>query len=97
MKFWMTTRQSMRRRVFAGVREDISSADGRFHDPVLIPTIPTGRSGPKSISEIPANGAAPALAVAIHDAVGVWMRGRPFTPEKILRAMGKIRDAGKKT
>jgi putative selenate reductase molybdopterin-binding subunit len=49
-----------------------------------------GPYGAKSISEIATNGAAPAIANAIHDAVGVWMRSWPFTPEKILREMGKI-------
>ena len=49
-----------------------------------------GPFGAKSISEIATNGAAPAIANAIHDAVGVWIRSWPFTPEKILRAMGKI-------
>ncbi len=49
-----------------------------------------GPFGGKSISEIAVNGAAPAIAIAIHDAVGVWCREWPFTPERILRAMGKI-------
>ncbi len=49
-----------------------------------------GPFGAKSISEIATNGAAPALANAIHDAVGVWIRTWPFTPEKILRELGKI-------
>lgn len=49
-----------------------------------------GPFGGKSVSEISTNGAAPAIASAIHDAVGVWMRTWPFTPEKILRAMGKF-------
>jgi len=49
-----------------------------------------GPYGAKSISEIATNGAAPALANAIHDAVGVWIRTWPFTPEKILRELGKI-------
>jgi len=49
-----------------------------------------GPFGAKSISEIATNGAAPAIANAIHDAVGVWIRSWPFTPEKILRGMGKI-------
>ena len=49
-----------------------------------------GPYGAKSISEISTNGAAPAIAVAIHDAVGVWMRSWPFTPEKLLREMGKL-------
>jgi len=50
-----------------------------------------GPYGAKSISEIATNGAAPAIAIAINDAVGVWCRSWPFTPEKILREMGKIK------
>lgn len=49
-----------------------------------------GPYGAKSISEIATNGAAPAIAIAIHDAVGVWMRSWPFSSEKILRELGKI-------
>jgi putative selenate reductase molybdopterin-binding subunit len=49
-----------------------------------------GPFGAKSISEIATNGAAPAIANAIYDAVGIWMRSWPFTPEKILRELGKI-------
>ncbi len=51
---------------------------------------PFGPYGGKSVSEIACNGAAPAIAAAIHDAVGVWIRSWPFTPEKILLALGKI-------
>lgn len=51
---------------------------------------PFGPYGSKSVSEIACNGAAPAIAAAIHDAVGVWMRRWPFTPEKVLRALGTI-------
>jgi putative selenate reductase molybdopterin-binding subunit len=51
---------------------------------------PFGPFGAKSISEISCNGAAPAIAAAIHDAVGVWIRSWPFTPEKVLRALGKL-------
>ena len=52
---------------------------------------PWGPFGAKSVSEIACNGAAPAIASAIHNAVGVWMRTWPFSPEKILRALGKIK------
>jgi putative selenate reductase molybdopterin-binding subunit len=52
---------------------------------------PFGPFGAKSISEISCNGAAPVIAAAIHDAVGVWMRTWPFTPEKLLRAMGTLK------
>ena len=58
---------------------------------VLIPTDdPDGPFGGKSVSEISCNGAAPAIANAIYDAAGVWIRDWPFTAEKVLRALGKI-------
>ncbi len=49
-----------------------------------------GPFGAKSISEIACNGAAPAIGIAIHDACGVWLRSWPMTPEKVLKALGKI-------
>ena len=61
---------------FKSVLIDVDDADGPF--------------GAKSISEIACNGAAPAIGIAIHDAVGVWITSWPMTPEKVLRAMGKI-------
>ena len=48
---------------------------------------PSGPFGAKSIAEIPMDGIAPALADAIHDATGVWMREVPFTPERVWRAL----------
>ena len=51
---------------------------------------PYGPYGAKSVSEVSVNGAAPAIASAIHDAVGVWVRTWPITPEKILKELGKI-------
>ena len=51
---------------------------------------PYGPFGGKSISEVSTNGASCAIAIAIHDATGIWMREWPFTPEKILRALGKV-------
>lgn len=58
---------------------------------VLIETNdPNGPFGGKSVSEIACNGAAPALAAAIHDATGVWIRSWPFTAEKILAGLGRI-------
>ncbi len=52
---------------------------------------PFGPMGAKSISEIACNGAAPVIAAAIHDACGAWIRSWPFTPEKILRALGSVK------
>jgi putative selenate reductase molybdopterin-binding subunit len=51
---------------------------------------PFGPFGGKSIAEISVNGAAPALASAIHDAVGVWPREWPMTPERILKLLGRF-------
>ncbi len=48
---------------------------------------PTGPFGAKSVAEIPLDGVAPALADAIHDATGVWVREVPFTPERVWRAL----------
>ena len=48
---------------------------------------PTGPFGAKSISEISMDGAAPALADAIHNAAGVWIRELPYTPERVWRAL----------
>ena len=49
-----------------------------------------GPYGAKSISEIATNGAAPAIAIAVHDAVGIWMRSWPFSAEKVLKELGKL-------
>jgi len=51
---------------------------------------PFGPFGGKSVAEISVNGAAPALAIAVHDAVGVWVRDWPLTPEKILKQLGRF-------
>jgi xanthine dehydrogenase molybdenum-binding subunit len=51
---------------------------------------PTGPFGAKSLSEPCLIVPAPAIANAIHNAVGVRVRGLPITPEKILTALGKL-------
>jgi putative selenate reductase molybdopterin-binding subunit len=61
-----------------------------FHAELIDTDEPYGPYGAKSISEIACNGAAPAIATAIHDATGVWLRRWPFTPEAVLKALGKI-------
>jgi putative selenate reductase molybdopterin-binding subunit len=48
---------------------------------------PSGPFGAKSVAEIPMDGVAPALASAIHDATGIWMRELPYTPERVWRAL----------
>ncbi|MGP8246214.1 MAG: xanthine dehydrogenase family protein molybdopterin-binding subunit [Bryobacteraceae bacterium] len=48
---------------------------------------PLGPYGAKSISEVPINGPAPAIANAIFHAVGVRIRKLPIRPEDVLRAL----------
>jgi putative selenate reductase molybdopterin-binding subunit len=55
---------------------------------------PSGPFGAKSAGEVPVNGAAPAIANAVFDAIGVRIRDLPITPEKILAALDQ---QGKKT
>jgi putative selenate reductase molybdopterin-binding subunit len=50
---------------------------------------PSGPYGAKSVSELSIDGVAPAIADAIHNATGVWMRHLPYTPEKVLAALKK--------
>jgi putative selenate reductase molybdopterin-binding subunit len=44
---------------------------------------PSGPFGAKSVAEISTDGVAPAIASALHDATGVWMRRLPYTPERV--------------
>jgi putative selenate reductase molybdopterin-binding subunit len=48
---------------------------------------PLGPYGAKSVSEVPINGVAPAIANAIYHAVGVRMRSLPIHAEDLLRAL----------
>jgi putative selenate reductase molybdopterin-binding subunit len=48
---------------------------------------PLGPYGAKSISEVPINGPAPAIANAIYHAVGVRIRKLPIAPEDVLKAL----------
>ena len=51
---------------------------------------PTGPFGAKSVAEVPTNGPAPAIANAIRHALGVRLTQLPMTPDRVLRALGKI-------
>jgi CO/xanthine dehydrogenase Mo-binding subunit len=46
-----------------------------------------GPYGAKGIGEMANNGQPPAIASAVHDAIGVWITELPITPEKVLRAL----------
>jgi carbon-monoxide dehydrogenase large subunit len=59
--------------------------------PVLVEVPhPEGPYGAKGIGEGPTTGIAAAVANAVEDAIGVRIRDLPITPEKILRALGKL-------
>ena len=51
---------------------------------------PNGPWGARGVGELPFLTVAPAIAAAIHNATGVWIDEFPFTPERVLRALGKI-------
>jgi len=48
---------------------------------------PLGPYGAKSISEVPINGPAPAIANAVYHAVGIRPRKLPMRPEDVLNAL----------
>lgn len=48
---------------------------------------PSGPYGAKSVAEICIDGVAPAIASAIHNATGVWMRQLPYTRERVIASM----------
>jgi putative selenate reductase molybdopterin-binding subunit len=48
---------------------------------------PSGPFGAKSVAEIAIDGVAPALASAVYDATGVWIRTLPYTPERVWRVL----------
>ena len=51
---------------------------------------PNGPFGARGVAEMPLVPFAPAVAAAIHDAVGVWLSDLPFTPERVLTAMMSV-------
>jgi xanthine dehydrogenase molybdenum-binding subunit len=51
---------------------------------------PTGPFGAKSISEMCIIIPAPAISNAVYNAIGVRITDLPITPEKVLRALGKL-------
>jgi putative selenate reductase molybdopterin-binding subunit len=48
--------------------------------------------GAKSVAEISTDGVAPAVASALHDATGVWMRELPYTPERVQQALQNFQE-----
>ena len=48
---------------------------------------PHGPFGARGVAEMPLVPFLPAVASAIHDAIGVWLTEQPFTPERVLAAL----------
>jgi len=60
----------------------------------IIPVImeladPNGPYGARGMAEMPLVPFAAAVAIAIHDATGVWLNEQPMTPERVLKAIKK--------
>ena len=51
---------------------------------------PNGPWGARGVGEPPFLPTAPAIIAAVHDATGVWIDEFPLTPERVLKALGKI-------
>ncbi|MDQ5824893.1 MAG: xanthine dehydrogenase family protein molybdopterin-binding subunit [Chloroflexota bacterium] len=50
---------------------------------------PNGPYGARGMAEMPLVPLTPAIAIAIHDATGVWLSQQPMTPERVLTALRK--------
>jgi CO/xanthine dehydrogenase Mo-binding subunit len=48
---------------------------------------PAGPFGAKEAGEGPISAVAPSIANAIHDAIGVWIKELPITPDRVLEAL----------
>jgi putative selenate reductase molybdopterin-binding subunit len=53
---------------------------------------PSHPFGLKAVAEIPLDGVAPAVANAVHDAVGVWMNEIPMVPERVWKELTRGHD-----
>jgi CO/xanthine dehydrogenase Mo-binding subunit len=73
-------------------REDIGKITVKFAPS----NEPTGPFGAKSIGEVVINTAAPAIAHAVFNATGVFVRDLPITPEKILFGLSKYYPASER-
>jgi CO/xanthine dehydrogenase Mo-binding subunit len=62
-----------------------------LHSLIVESIDPEGPYGAKEAGEGPLHPSIPAIANAIHDAVGVRIDTLPFSPAKVLRALGEAR------
>ena len=57
---------------------------------------PNGPYGARGVAEMPLVPLLPAIAAAVHDAVGVWLTEQPFTPERVLAALAAAPDTARR-
>lgn len=62
----------------------------RVHSILLENPDPNGPWGARGMAEMPYIPFAPAVTAAVHDAIGVWIDEFPLTPERVLKALGRI-------
>jgi len=66
-------------------------------DNVILETpIDTHRFHAVGIGEVATSPGPSAVIMAASNAIGTWLESNPATPEKILKALGKIRESGRK-
>ena len=71
-----------------------SSVESPEIEPIIVESIdPEGPFGAKECSEGSLAATIPAIANAIHDAVGIRLRESPFTPERVLAALRAKKNA----
>jgi CO/xanthine dehydrogenase Mo-binding subunit len=72
-----------------------TSVDTPEFESLIVESIdPEGPYGAKEAGEGPLHPSLPALANAVHDAVGIRLHDLPFTPGRVLRA---LRNGGDRT
>jgi xanthine dehydrogenase molybdenum-binding subunit len=62
---------------------------------VLETPFPSHRFGAVGVGEVATSPGPSAMLMAISNAVGTWLREYPLTPDKVLRALGDMRDTRK--
>jgi len=68
----------------------IMDIPGKIESVVLEETDPIGPLGARGVGEMPYLPFAPAVASAVHNAIGIWYDAFPLTEERILKGLGEI-------
>jgi xanthine dehydrogenase molybdenum-binding subunit len=61
-----------------------------LHNVVLETPFPSHRFGAVGVGEIATSPGPPAVLMAISNAIGKWFFTYPATPDRILKALGKV-------